>query len=70
MKISEKPKFLEENPKLESFPGQCGTPYEPGLATGLHSGLGLGFRRIDDGFNEVLGRIKKGSGRENTIRTK
>ena len=34
------------------------------------SGIGSLINRTDDGWNERLGQIKAGSGKNNTIRTK
>ena len=65
MKISELDAFLMEYPHYETYPGTAGTANEPGIATGLHSGLGLGFRKIDDGMRDMLGRIKKSNIRSN-----
>ena len=50
MMISEYDSFLLENPDLQ--PLINGFP-------GMHSGRGLGVRKIDDGFNDVLKKIKK-----------
>lgn len=51
MKISEMEMFLEDNPDwivdiTQGFPG-------------LHSGVGLGVRRPDDGFRDLLKSMKK-----------
>lgn len=51
--------FLEDNPD-----------WEQGLSTPLIvSGVKSPLSRTDDGWKEVLGRVKKGSGRGNTINT-
>lgn len=47
---SAKEAFLEENPHLETIIRS---------APALHSGAGLGLRRIDNGFKDLLGRISK-----------
>jgi hypothetical protein len=71
MKISEQETFLKNNPQYKSFPGNAGDSLHPGSASLLHSGRGLGGGlRIDSGFNDVLNKIKKGSGRQNSINTK
>lgn len=51
MSISESEKYLSENPDIEkditgSFPA-------------MHSGIGLGLRKPDEGFKDVLSNIKK-----------
>lgn len=61
MKIAERDQFLADNPHMQphhSQPIACSDP------------IRLGIRKIDYGFNEVLSRVKKGSGRSNTIKTR
>lgn len=48
MKISEREKYLEENPQLESYLGSAPSLGDP---------VRLGIRRPDGGFNEVLSKI-------------
>lgn len=60
MKFSEKEIYLEENPHIQQILG----------ATNTVSGVGGVHSKIPDGFNEVLQRVKAGSGRKNTINTK
>lgn len=53
LSISEVDQWEKDNPR-----------WEVKITTGhLHSGLGLGFRRIDNGFRDLLKTIKKGSPR-------
>jgi hypothetical protein len=61
MKISELDEFKQKNPHLQQFLTK---------APGLSSDGGGGGLKIDNGFNDVLNRIKAGSGRGNTINTK
>lgn len=61
MKISELDDYKQQNPHLQQFLT---------AAPGLSSDGGGGGLRIDNGFNDVLKRIKAGSGRRNTINTK
>jgi hypothetical protein len=50
MKMAEKDEYLNANPHIESFISH---------APALHSGQGLGVRKVDDGFKEVLNSMKK-----------
>ena len=61
MRISELDEFKQKNPHLQQF--LTGAP-------ALSSDGGGGGLKIDSGFNDVLKRIKAGSGRGNTINTK
>ena len=61
MKISELDDFKSKNPHLQQF--LTGAP-------ALSSDGGGGGLKIDNGFNDVLKKIKAGSGRVNTINTK
>lgn len=61
MKISELDDFKSKNPHLQQF--LTGAP-------GFSSDGGGGGLKIDNGFNDVLKKIKAGSGRVNTINTK
>lgn len=49
--ISEREQFLKQNPHIE----QVLTPIA------FHSGIGLGVRKVDDNFNDVLKAIGKRS---------
>jgi len=60
MKTSEKETYLKENPHVQQILG----------ATNIVSGVGGVHSKVPDGFNEVLQRIKSGSGKKNTINTK
>lgn len=51
MKIAEMEQFIQDNPDWEvditqSFPA-------------MHSGMGLGLRKPDEGFKDLLGEMKK-----------
>lgn len=61
MKISEFVEYRENNPHIETVITS---------APALSSDGGGGGLKIDNGFNDVLKRIKAGSGRGNTINTK
>ena len=61
MKISELDDYKQENPHLQQFLTK---------APALSSDGGGGGLKIDNGFNDVLKKIKAGSGRVNTINTK
>lgn len=61
MRISELDDYKKENPHLQQF-----LTAAPSLST---DGGGGGLK-IDNGFNDVLKKIKAGSGRGNTINTK
>jgi len=61
MSISSRDEYIASNPHIQphySTPIACGNP------------VALGIRKIDHGFNEVLSRVKAGSGRSNTIKTR
>lgn len=61
MSISARDQYVIDNPHMHphhSQPIACSDPVR------------LGLRKIDHGFNEVLTRIKSGSGRGNTISTR
>lgn len=59
LSFSEREKFLKENPEWE----QCLST--PPLVSGVTSNL----RRAGDGWKDVLNQIKKGSAKNNTIKT-
>ena len=61
MKISELDDFKSKNPHLQQYLT---------AAPALSSDGGGGGLKIDNGFNDVLKKIKAGSGRVNTINTK
>lgn len=61
LKISEYDEFKATNPHLKQIIVN---------APALSSDGGGGGLKIDNGFNDVLKRIKAGSGRVNTINTK
>lgn len=61
MRISELDKYKEDNPHMEQF--LKAPPRLVSMVGGLHS-------RTDDGFKDVLNKIKSGSGKNNTIKTK
>jgi hypothetical protein len=52
LSISTKEEFLADNPDIVQMIVS---------APALHSGAGLGLRRIDDGFKDVLGKIATGA---------
>lgn len=58
MKMDEKEPYLEANPHIHYVPG----------APALHSGQGLGVRKVDDGFKDLLGNVKRNNP-GNTINT-
>ncbi len=49
MKISERENYLSENPHVIQIP----------VPIALHSGRGLGHKKIDDGFRDLLKEMKK-----------
>jgi len=51
MKIAEMDEFIKENPDWEVD--------ITGVKIALHSGIGLGLRKPDDGFNDLLKSMKK-----------
>lgn len=59
LSFSERDEFLKNNPEWE----QCLST--PPLVSGVTSNL----RRAGDGWKDVLNQIKKGSARDNTIKT-
>jgi len=61
MKMSELDDYKKQNPHLQQFLT---------AAPALSSDGGGGGLKIDNGFNDVLKKIKAGSGRRNTINTK
>lgn len=56
---NQKEAFLAENPHVEQLIG---------TAPAIVSGVGMSGPKTDDGFKDLLGRIKKGNPR-NTIKT-
>jgi hypothetical protein len=61
MRIPELDQYKEDNPQLEQFLKT--PPRLVSMVGGLHS-------RTDDGFKDVLNKIKSGSGQNSTIKTK
>jgi len=61
MRISELDDYKKNNPHLQQYLT---------AAPALSSDGGGGGLKIDNGFNDVLKKIKAGSGRVNTIQTK
>lgn len=57
MKISECEEYLAANPYMEQIP----------VSINLHSGTGLGVRKVDEGFKDILREKKKFYGKDNTI---
>jgi hypothetical protein len=53
MTISEMDRFIEEHPELEI------DITSPKSIPALHSGIGLGLRKPDEGFKDLLGEMKK-----------
>lgn len=60
MRISELDKYKEDNPHMQQI---LTAPKIISMAGTLHS-------RTSDGFKDVLNKIKDGSGKNNTIKTK
>lgn len=51
MSYDEMKQYLDKNPDLQiDFSG---------AQPGLHSGIGLGVRKVDDNFKDLLGEMKK-----------
>lgn len=61
MTYSNRTKHLEENPNVEQI------IKSPMIVSGVGSNMAA---KIDNGFNDVLQRVKSGAGKGNTIRTK
>lgn len=61
MRMSELDEYKKNNPHLQQFLTGAPALSTSGGSTGL---------KIDNGFNDVLKKIKAGSGRGNTINTK
>ena len=61
MRISELDKYKEDNPHMKQFLKV--PPRLVSMVGNLHS-------RTDDGFKDVLNKIKSSSGQNNTIKTK
>jgi len=61
MRISELDKYKKDNPHMEQF--LKAAPRIVSMVGSLHS-------RTSDGFKDVLNKIKDGSGKNNTIKTK
>jgi hypothetical protein len=59
MKISEKERFLEENPNVESWISSAPAMGDP---------VRLGVRKIDNGFKEVLQRVAEKTPGGKTLR--
>ena len=59
LSLSEREQFLKENTDWDQAPAT------PLLVSGVKSALS----RTDDGWKEVLNRVKKGSGKDNTVNT-
>ena len=57
MSISESEQWEKDNPTWEIM---CGAPL-------IHAGFAVGESK-SDGWNDVLKRVKKGSGKNNTIK--
>ena len=60
MRMSELDQYKEDNPNMEQII----------TAPKIVSGVGSMLSRTDGGWNDMLKRIKSGSGRNNTINTK
>jgi len=59
--FAEKEQYLSEHPQVDSIIL---------VAPALHSGRGLGVKKVDDGFKDLLNNIKKSKSLpNNTIKT-
>lgn len=59
MTLTEREEFLKTNPHIEQLIFKT--------APVLHSGRGLGLRKVDDGFRDVMKNISKRNPRNNMI---